>query len=144
MLISPGKSEMLIMFSTWMAYLHVIVKTQWAIHMLDVMLVCTWTAFSHISGNVSSKQATKQARIHISLLTSHMTQFAKPNIMVHTKIFSIKHNKILVQKMHFIKYLQWLYKGYNLDILTLIGKTYAPSCALSREEYKSLWVILIF
>ena len=39
-----------------------------------------------------------------------MTQFAKIHIMAHTKIFSIK----LSTKTHFIKYLQWFYKGHNL------------------------------
>ena len=46
----------------------------------------------------------------------------KPDIMAHSKIFSIKHYKIFVQKTHFIKYLQWHYKGYNLAILTPISK----------------------
>ena len=46
----------------------------------------------------------------------------KPNIMAHIKIFSTKHYKNLIQKRHFIKYLQWLYQGHNLAILTPICK----------------------
>ena len=46
----------------------------------------------------------------------------KPNIMAHTKIFSIKHYKNLVRKIHLIKNLKWTYKGHNLAILTRISK----------------------
>ena len=46
----------------------------------------------------------------------------KLNIIVHTKIFSIKHYNTLVQKTYFIKYLRWLYESHNLAILTPIRK----------------------
>ena len=39
--------------------------------------------------------------------------------MAHTKIFSIKHYKNLVQKTHFIKYFKRTYKGHNLATLKL-------------------------
>ena len=68
----------------------------------------------------------------------------KPDIMVHTKIFSIKHYKNLVQKMHFIKSLKLTYKDHNLAILTRISKPLAPLCSLSREEYKNVIVVLVF
>ena len=42
--------------------------------------------------------------------------------MARTKIFGIKHYKNLIQKMHFIKYLQWHYKGHNLAKLNPISK----------------------
>ena len=46
--------------------------------------------------------------------------------------------------MYFIKYLQWRYKGHNLAMLTPISKPYTPLCSLSREEYKNIWVVLVF
>ena len=64
-----------------------------------------------------------QLLVYISYEQSYLwPDFRKANIMAHSKIFSIKHYKTLVQKTHFIKYLQWHYKGHNLTILTPINK----------------------
>ena len=57
---------------------------------------------------------------------------------------SVLNDKNLAQKMHFIKNLHWFNKGCNLAILTPICKNWASSYSLSREEFKNLWVDLIF
>ena len=81
-------------------------------------------------------------------LTCHMwPDLRKPDIMVHTKISSINHYKNLVQKMHFIKYLKWTYKGHNLAMLTWIAKPRhhrAPYHVRSTKIFKSFLYCNVF
>ena len=82
------------------------------------MHVCILSVVSH----VTKVYATSQFVVHVLIQqdVAMWPDWWKPNIMVHTKTFSIKHYKNSVQKTHFIKYLQWLYKGHNLAMLTPI------------------------
>ena len=64
-----------------MAYSCVLVHTWWTIHLFNVMLVCTWTAFSHTKGDVSSK---KEDRFHC---WSYMVELAKARPKLKGLIF---------------------------------------------------------
>ena len=86
-------------------------------------------------------------KLHVWQLTEHMwPDVWKPDIMVHTKIFSIKYYKTWY-KNAFHKNSQWLYKGNNLAMLTLIGKPKhhcAPYHVRSTEIFVSCSCILIY
>ena len=69
------------MVTTGMAYSCVLVHTWWTIHVFNVMLVCTWTAFSHTKGDVSSK---KEDRFHC---WSYMVELAKARPKLKGLIF---------------------------------------------------------
>ena len=68
----------------------------------------------------------------------------KPDIMAHTKIFSIKHYKNLVQETHLIKKLKVNLQRPKLGHTNSNWQNLGTIILRINEEYRNLWVVLVF
>ena len=157
----------IVIVKNWYAYrsLCSITYSHYIVFFLIFVIVCgglsqqpevtNFAQFIFIHKNITSCQILRQNTRWYTMRTTTWAKYRhmyihmwpdlrKPDIMAHTQNFSIKQYKTSVQKTHFIKHLKWTYKGHNLATLTRISKNKAPSCSLSREEYKTLWVVFVF